>query len=95
MHNLRFNIGSYLIELKLVISADTKEIRVSKCFINKLPNDFSRIEPEFKLSSVLTYDYIKEIVLSNLHYVTGEYKIVYSRQARKRLRRFNILDSKS
>ena len=82
---IKFAMGNYSVELKYTIDTidGIIELRVNKIYINKISSMYEGM----LLSEWLTYDTILELLATNVG-ITN--KVVFSRQPRKRLRRFNI-----
>ena len=83
--NLKVNIGNYVLDITAI--TDNGDVRVKSLFINKI----SELHNGMKLSEWATKDSISDFVRESMLECNDDTKIVFSKQPRKRLRRFNIV----
>jgi len=83
--NVKINLGNFVLDIT-AIDEDHDTIRVKKIYIDKISNIYNGM----KLSEWINKDGVDNIVKTYMENSDGK-TIVYSRQPRKRLRRFNIL----
>ena len=83
--NVKINLGNFVLDIT-AIDEDHDTIRVKKIYIDKISNIYNGM----KLSEWINKDGVDNIVKTYMENRDGK-TIVYSRQPRKRLRRFNIL----
>jgi len=87
--NVKVNFGNFVLDITAV-NEDNGYIRIKKLYIDKISNMYDGM----LLSEWVTKEQINEIVRSHMidtKEANGDEEIIYSRQPRKRLRRFNIL----
>ena len=83
--NVKVNLGNFVLDIT-TINEDHKTIRVKRVYINKISNIYNGM----KLSEWISKDGIDNIVRTYMEN-SDDKTIIYSRQPRKRLKRFNIL----
>jgi len=83
--NVRMNLGNFVLDIT-AINENSDVIRVKKIYIDKISNIYDGM----KLSEWINKDGIDNIVRTYMEN-SDDKTIIYSRQPRKRLRRFNIL----
>jgi len=83
--NVKVNLGNFVLDIT-AINEDHKTIRVKRAYINKISNIYNGM----KLSEWISKDGIDNIVRTYMEN-SDDKTITYSRQPRKRLKRFNIL----
>ena len=83
--NVRMNLGNFVLNIT-AINENSDTIRVKKIYIDKISNIYDGM----KLSEWINKDGIDNIVRTYMEN-SDDKTIIYSRQPRKRLRRFNIL----
>ena len=87
--SLRINYGDYVVEMRSredKLNGETI-IRISSLFINRI----SIVQMGMLLSEWVTKDALSDVIRNQYPELKDDVRVVYSRQPRKRLRRFNIV----
>jgi len=82
---LKFNIGDYILDLTMKEEGNNV-VRVGSLYIDKI----SSIHDGMMLSEWITVEHMNKLIREHVLECNPETTLIYSKQPRKRLRRFNI-----